>query len=86
MNASPEKALLDFINQELLADKEGTVDAMTQLFQKGWIDSLKILQLIAFLEVQRGTDIPDRDVVMDRFQNVRTICEHFLQPKNEPTV
>jgi acyl carrier protein len=86
MNATSEKVLLDFINQELLTNKEGRVDAFTPLFQEGWIDSLKILQLIAFLEVQRGTDIPDREVVMDRFQNVHSICEHFLQPKNEQTV
>ena len=86
MNTSTENLVLDFINQELLTDKEGRVDAFTPLFQEGWIDSLKILQLIAFLEVQRGTDIPDREVVMDRFQNVRSICEHFLQPKAKQTV
>ncbi len=81
MNDTAEKALLEFINRELLAEKQGAVDALTPLFQEGWIDSLKILQLIAFLEVQRGADIPDREIVMDRFQNVRAICGHFLQPQ-----
>ena len=86
MNVISEKILLDFINQELLSDKEGQVDELTPLFQEGWIDSLKILQLIAFLEVQRGTDIPDREIVMDRFQNVRSICAHFLPPQTHPTL
>ena len=78
MNANPEKLLLDFINEKLLADTAAKADALTPLFREGWIDSLKILQLIAFVEVQRGADIPDREIVMDRFQNVRAICENFL--------
>lgn len=78
MNSCPEEILLDFVNRILLADKDAKADALTPLFREGWIDSLKILQLIAFVEVQRGADIPDREIVMDRFQNVRAICEHFL--------
>lgn len=78
MSTNPEKLLLDFINQKLLADTGAKADALTPLFREGWIDSLKILQLIAFVEVQRGSDIPDREIVMDRFQNVRAICKHFL--------
>ena len=78
MNCAHEEALLRFINEKLLAERKEKVDAFTPLFQEGWLDSLKILQLIAFLEIQRGADIPDREIVMDRFQNVRAICEHFL--------
>ena len=59
---------------------DALVDALTPLFQEGWINSLKIIQLIAFVEVLRGENIPDSEIVMDRFQNVRAICEHFLTP------
>ena len=78
MNSPSEEVLLDFVNHRLLADNGAKADALTPLFREGWIDSLKILQLIAFVEVQRGADIPDREIVMDRFQNVRAICQHFL--------
>ena len=79
MTSNSEEALVHFINETLLVEKPGVrVDALTPLFREGWIDSLKILQLIAFVEVQRGVNIPDRDIVMDRFENVRAICRHFL--------
>ena len=86
MNNPSEDALVRFINEKLLADKNGAVDALTPLFREGWIDSLKILQLIAFVEVLWGSDIPDSEIVMGRFQNVRAICEHFLSAKPEARV
>ena len=86
MNSCPEEILLDFVNRRLLADKGAKADALTPLFREGWIDSLKILQLIAFVEVQRGAGIPDREIIMDRFQNVRAICEHFLSATTGQTL
>ena len=80
MNTTHEEALLKFINEKLLSEISGGVDALTPLFREGGIDSLKIIQLIAFVEILRGENIPDVEIVMDRFQNVRAICEHFLNP------
>ncbi len=79
MNTPQEEDLLRFINGHLLAEKGGIVTSTTALFAEGWIDSLKILELIAYLEMKRGADIPDREIVMNRFQNVQTICREFLQ-------
>jgi 2-hydroxymuconate-semialdehyde hydrolase len=70
--------LIGFVNHELLDGRAVIVDAETPLFEDGLIDSLNILRLIAFLETRRGREIPDRDVVMSRFHNVRTIVESFL--------
>jgi len=72
------ESLLRFVNEGLLADSEKKVESDTPLFDEGWIDSLKILRLIAFLEVTAGKKIPDALIVMDRFRTIETIAKNFL--------
>jgi acyl carrier protein len=69
--------LLNYINGELLRDPTHRAAADTPLFEDGWIDSLKILQLIAFVELMVGRTIPDEEIVMKNFQTVTVIVEHF---------
>jgi acyl carrier protein len=73
--------LLDFVNASLLPDHEHRVDADTPLFEHGLVDSLNILQLIAFVEGKTQRTIADRDVVMSNFRTVRTIATRFLDPR-----
>lgn len=72
------ESLLRFVNEDLLADSKKKVECDTPLFDEGWIDSLKILRLIAFLEVAAGKKIPDALIVMDRFRTIETIAKNFL--------
>jgi acyl carrier protein len=69
--------LLKFVNEDLLADSQEKVAPDTALFDEGRIDSLKILRLIAFLEVRSGKKIPDELIVMDRFRTIETIAKNF---------
>jgi acyl carrier protein len=69
--------LLKFVNEDLLADSQEKVAPDTPLFDEGRIDSLKILRLIAFLEVRSGRKIPDELIVMDRFRTIETIAKNF---------
>jgi acyl carrier protein len=69
--------LLAFINDELLADPNRRANPDTALFEDGWIDSLKILRLIAYVEILIDRTIPDEEVVMKHFRTVNTIAEHF---------
>jgi acyl carrier protein len=55
---SSASALLQFVNEKLLVGSEEKMDLETRLFQDGWIDSLRLLQLIAFLEEQSKQTIP----------------------------
>jgi acyl carrier protein len=70
--------LLEFVNRDLLRDTSQKVDAYTPLFDDGLIDSLKILQLIAFVELKTGRNIPDREIVMSNFRTVQVITDRFL--------
>jgi acyl carrier protein len=69
--------LLKFVNEDLLTGSQEKVAPDTALFNEGRIDSLKILRLIAFLEVRSGKKIPDELIVMDRFRTIETIAKNF---------
>jgi acyl carrier protein len=69
--------LLNFINGELLTDPRRRAAPDTLLFEDGWIDSLKILKLIAYVELMIGRNIPDDEIVMKNFRTVTVIVQHF---------
>jgi acyl carrier protein len=71
------ESLLKFVNEDLLAGSQEKVAPDTALFDEGRIDSLKILRLIAFLEVRSGRKIPDELIVMDRFRTIEAIAKNF---------
>jgi acyl carrier protein len=75
----PSDRLLSYVNDELLADRNLRAGTDTSLFADGWIDSLSILQLIAFVELLIGREIADEEVVMENFRTVDTIAKHFGQ-------
>jgi acyl carrier protein len=71
------EALRSFIERDLLAGRGAGIDVDTYLFGDGLIDSLKILQLVAFVERATGRAVTERDIVMRNFRSVRAITEHF---------
>jgi acyl carrier protein len=79
LTAHAAEQLLQYINGELLAGGGRVATEDTPLFDDGWINSLQILKLIAWIEVALGCDIPDDQVVMKNFRTVRTIVDHFLR-------
>jgi acyl carrier protein len=48
------------------------------LFEERIIDSMNILDLISFIEEERGAEIPDEQVVMKNFRSVETMANVFL--------
>jgi acyl carrier protein len=62
------------------------IDADTPLFERGLVDSLGILRLIAWTERAIGRRIPDREVRMDRFGSVRAIADNYLTATSRPAV
>ena len=76
------RTLLAFINGPLSARHRASgqpahVDASTPLFQRGVIDSLGIIDLLAFVEQATGRAIPMRKVDMQFFGTVDRICRSF---------
>ena len=66
-----------WLNEEL-APKGVSIDADTLLFATRLLDSLKVLELIAFTEQAIGRPIPDSHIRMDNFQTVARIATVFV--------
>ena len=81
MISNAQARLLSYVNNELLAERNLRAETDTPLFADGWIDSLSILKLIAYVELLIGREIPDQEIVMENFRTVDTITTHFgVQP------
>ena len=67
-----ERRLIDFVNRMRPdADPPLAIDAETALFEEGIVNSLRILDLIAFVEEITRTRIPDAAVLLANFRSVR---------------
>jgi acyl carrier protein len=69
--------MLAWLNEDV-APKGVHVDAETPLFSTRLLDSLRVLELIAFTEQSIGLPIPDSHIRMDNFQTVARIAAVFL--------
>ena len=80
-----ESRLLDFVHRILArAGQRIAVDVETGLFEEGVIDSLRILDLIAFVEESTGAKIPDSEVRLANFRSVRAMAAAFGEKGSEP--
>lgn len=81
------RALTDLIAFGLSSRRRASVcvdvDGQTPLFESGLIDSLAILELIAFVEEATGRPIPARRVQMKHFGTIDRICAAFWRDERE---
>ncbi|HZO12713.1 MAG TPA: hypothetical protein VFB62_05635 [Polyangiaceae bacterium] len=61
------------------ASRGVVITADTPLFARGVIDSLGILELIAWTEVNTGRIVPDESIRMDNFGTVARIAQMFVR-------
>ena len=73
-----ESAMLAWLNARFAA-KGIVIAADTPLFARGVIDSLGILELIAWTEVNIGRIVPDESIRMDNFGTVARIAQTFVR-------
>jgi acyl carrier protein len=73
-----EAAMVGWLNMRFAA-KGIVVTADTPLFAKGLIDSLGILELIAWTELNTGQVVPDERIRMDNFGTVARIARMFVR-------
>jgi acyl carrier protein len=75
-----EVAMLAWLNTRF-ASKGVVITKETPLFGRGVIDSLGILELIAWTEVNTGQIVPDENIRMDNFGTVARIAQIFVREK-----
>jgi acyl carrier protein len=64
--------------RDRLAPTEILITADTPLFAHGLMDSIRVLELIAYTERAIGSVIPDTRIRMDNFRTVGRIADVFL--------
>ncbi|HKR10234.1 MAG TPA: hypothetical protein VJS39_13660 [Gemmatimonadaceae bacterium] len=73
-----EQDLLRFVREKLAAAEIATsITRETRLFEDRVVDSLKILELIAFVQSAIGRKIPDSQIVLANFRSIETISRVF---------
>src|ERR1700681_3466692 len=73
-----EQRLLRFTRDKLAAPEfRHAITSDTLLFEDRVIDSLKVLELIAFLQSALGRKIPDAQIVLANFRSIATIARVF---------
>ena len=69
-----EKIIRDFVIQEVLYDKElRDLGAEDSLLESELLDSIAIMQIVAFCEQMFEISIPDGELLSDHFETVRAI-------------
>jgi acyl carrier protein len=71
-----ERAVLAFVNGHLLRGKSAVTES-DRLFEDGHLDSLRVLELVAFIEEAVQRKVPDRAVRLANFRSVRAIARAF---------
>lgn len=71
------REMLTWINARV-APAGVTIHADTLLFAPGLMDSIRVLELIAYTELAIGSLIPDSRIRMDNFRTVERIADVFV--------
>jgi acyl carrier protein len=72
-----QKILTDYIKQDLLKGRKVNLTPEEDLLGAGIIDSLGILQLVAFIDESFGYQVPDEDVVYENFYSIQALANYL---------
>jgi len=84
---SPEyeisKTIRSFILEKFPAARRKGLSDDTPLLESGIIDSLGVLDVVAFLEPKFGIKIEDEELVPENFRDIESLT-NFVEQKNRP--
>jgi len=78
-----EEQILTFLSKLESDNKPPTIEADTDLFETGFLDSFGFVELVGFLETLTGSTVTEEDMDDPRFTTVRGIVE-VLNEKAAP--
>jgi acyl carrier protein len=78
-----QEILKEYITKEIMKGRENQLGPNDDLLATGILDSLGILQLVAFMEERFDVRVPDEDVVYENFHSIAALAGHLatLQPE-----
>ena len=81
MSRSIESTLTSYFNEELGINAVGIEDHGKRLFSDGHLDSMDILNLVAFIEASFGIRVNALDISVDNFDRLSSIVSYVEQCK-----
>jgi acyl carrier protein len=69
--------LTEYIKDELLKGRKIDLKPEDDLLSAGILDSLGILQVVAFIEDRFGFQVPDEDVVFENFVSIDALANYL---------
>lgn len=67
--------LIQFLNKEILEDQAEDLDAEARILELGILDSLSMVQFLAFVDDTFSVKIPEADIVPEHFSTVSTVAK-----------
>jgi acyl carrier protein len=65
--------LLNYIKNDILRNSKANISDDTDLLATGILDSLGILQLVAYIDETFNIEVPDEDVVYENFYSINAL-------------
>lgn len=79
-----ESTVRKFILSECMFEEdEGALSNDEELLEKGIIDSMRLLQLIQFIEEQFNVSVGDEDLVPEHFRTVTRLKEFIARKQRQ---
>ncbi len=75
--------IVSFVNSTLLSPEGVSVGAETPLFDRGALDSLRVLDLMAFVEAETGRPLPDSAIRLANFRTASAIAATAFQSNGD---
>lgn len=74
-----EATLLEYVKTELLRGRGNNLKPEDDMLSSGIVDSLGILQIVAFIDERFGIQVPDEDVVYENFHSIKALADYLQQ-------
>jgi acyl carrier protein len=75
-------SLRTFITNHFPHARKRRLEDVESLLESGIVDSLGVLDIVAFLESEFGVRADDDDLVPENFSNIARIADYVLRKKN----
>jgi acyl carrier protein len=72
-------SLTQYIKQEIMRNDKAKLTEEEDLLSAGILDSLGILQLVAYIADTFGIEVPDQDVVYENFNSIKSLTDYLQQ-------
>jgi acyl carrier protein len=69
--------LEEYLKKEILRNRDAKIEENGDLIGAGILDSIGILQIVAFIETTYKIQVPDDDVIYENFHSLGTIVNYL---------